>query len=113
MIRRPPRSTLFPYTTLFRSQLGRVIGLRAVSQYHNPRALGPEGRPMDWHTVRALYRVMIDDPGTPRVLEETGGSAAEAGPATRADPPKLPPSGVAKPAIAPPFCLPSLRRHPG
>src|SRR3989454_1032408 len=24
MIRRPPRSTLFPYTTLFRSDLGRV-----------------------------------------------------------------------------------------
>src|SRR3712207_8119843 len=24
MIRRPPRSTLFPYTTLFRSQLGSV-----------------------------------------------------------------------------------------
>src|SRR2546425_9331295 len=24
MIRRPPRSTLFPYTTLFRSHLGRV-----------------------------------------------------------------------------------------
>src|SRR5256885_14950071 len=24
MIRRPPRSTLFPYTTLFRSLLGRV-----------------------------------------------------------------------------------------
>src|SRR5687768_18188156 len=26
MIRRPPRSTLFPYTTLFRSPLGRVHG---------------------------------------------------------------------------------------
>src|SRR3712207_8695801 len=26
MIRRPPRSTLFPYTTLFRSDLGAVIG---------------------------------------------------------------------------------------
>src|SRR2546429_3995482 len=26
MIRRPPRSTLFPYTTLFRSDLGRVFG---------------------------------------------------------------------------------------
>src|SRR3989442_8760590 len=26
MIRRPPRSTLFPYTTLFRSQLGRPAG---------------------------------------------------------------------------------------
>src|SRR3712207_6412774 len=27
MIRRPPRSTLFPYTTLFRSCLGPTIGL--------------------------------------------------------------------------------------
>src|SRR5258708_15845637 len=26
MIRRPPRSTLFPYTTLFRSQIARFIG---------------------------------------------------------------------------------------
>src|SRR2546426_5768042 len=26
MIRRPPRSTLFPYTTLFRSPAGRVSG---------------------------------------------------------------------------------------
>src|SRR5258708_20699687 len=25
MIRRPPRSTLFPYTTLFRSRLGRAV----------------------------------------------------------------------------------------
>src|SRR6266536_4443072 len=28
MIRRPPRSTLFPYTTLFRSRPGRVVHLR-------------------------------------------------------------------------------------
>src|SRR5260370_13770200 len=27
MIRRPPRSTLFPYTTLFRSLLKRTLGL--------------------------------------------------------------------------------------
>src|SRR3712207_7163157 len=26
MIRRPPRSTLFPYTTLFRSSPGRAVG---------------------------------------------------------------------------------------
>src|SRR2546422_4426014 len=26
MIRRPPRSTLFPYTTLFRSRLGAAVG---------------------------------------------------------------------------------------
>src|SRR5438552_12766566 len=32
MIRRPPRSTLFPYTTLFRSQLGELEhrGLEAL-----------------------------------------------------------------------------------
>src|SRR2546422_11584349 len=33
MIRRPPRSTLFPYTTLFRSEVGHTLGLR-----HNFRA---------------------------------------------------------------------------
>src|SRR3989449_8452512 len=27
MIRRPPRSTLFPYTTLFRSHLPELVGL--------------------------------------------------------------------------------------
>src|SRR2546429_7025787 len=29
MIRRPPRSTLFPYTTLFRSRPGAAEGVRA------------------------------------------------------------------------------------
>src|SRR2546426_7909534 len=31
MIRRPPRSTLFPYTTLFRSARGRARELREAS----------------------------------------------------------------------------------
>src|SRR5690349_22564054 len=30
MIRRPPRSTLFPYTTLFRPSAGRLAGLPAA-----------------------------------------------------------------------------------
>src|SRR3712207_7378224 len=30
MIRRPPRSTLFPYTTLFRSDLTAIFGCYAV-----------------------------------------------------------------------------------
>src|SRR2546421_4293156 len=30
MIRRPPRSTLFPYTTLFRSRLARQLGAGAA-----------------------------------------------------------------------------------
>src|SRR5258708_10458783 len=33
MIRRPPRSTLFPYTTLFRSDLGPVLPV-VVGQRH-------------------------------------------------------------------------------
>src|SRR2546430_11216268 len=37
MIRRPPRSTLFPYTTLFRSDLGRAW--RLLSEVHQ-EALG-------------------------------------------------------------------------
>src|SRR3712207_8346417 len=32
MIRRPPRSTLFPYTTLFRSDRGRRLGRRRRGQ---------------------------------------------------------------------------------
>src|SRR5256885_5947776 len=38
MIRRPPRSTLFPYTTLFRSTLGKGVGF--VSSNPNPD-IGP------------------------------------------------------------------------
>src|SRR6266481_2651323 len=39
MIRRPPRSTLFPYTTLFRSRQA-VQGLRTKHQVHERRTLG-------------------------------------------------------------------------
>src|SRR2546421_8800998 len=34
MIRRPPRSTLFPYTTLFRSRLRRDDAAHALPQRH-------------------------------------------------------------------------------
>src|SRR3989442_7953688 len=36
MIRRPPRSTLFPYTTLFRSPPGPDEGLRVGDGVENP-----------------------------------------------------------------------------
>src|SRR5438270_9471652 len=41
MIRRPPRSTLFPYTTLFRSRVGQTFGV--------------PGGSMDW-VVSATYK---------------------------------------------------------
>src|SRR3712207_9312690 len=33
MIRRPPRSTLFPYTTLFRSKGARSFGFDQITEY--------------------------------------------------------------------------------
>src|SRR5260370_30732122 len=39
MIRRPPRSTLFPYTTLFRSH--NVWGVRNLFRYVLPDAVAP------------------------------------------------------------------------
>src|SRR5258708_1151381 len=51
MIRRPPRSTLFPYTTLFRSRLAAVIAPRDVEQVlarpprGHERTVGPVGHP--------------------------------------------------------------------
>src|SRR3712207_1997248 len=45
MIRRPPRSTLFPYTTLFRSDHPRT--------HHRARRPGPDERGVGGHAVAA------------------------------------------------------------
>src|SRR5688572_32366713 len=44
MIRRPPRSTLFPYTTLFRSGLHQGNGMAAEARF-----------PSGWRTSEALH----------------------------------------------------------
>src|SRR2546423_11115557 len=46
MIRRPPRSTLFPYTTLFRSRAGghRAFPRRPLAQHPLARDRLPQGR---------------------------------------------------------------------
>src|SRR3712207_7559724 len=54
MIRRPPRSTLFPYTTLFRSDVQLVI-LVALAVTH---------------LVAVEHHVVRDDRGAPRVVHE-------------------------------------------
>src|SRR5437588_7691706 len=56
MIRRPPRSTLFPYTTLFRSEGGRLADrARSIAGNAGPqRRLGPRhGRPRRYHRPAA------------------------------------------------------------
>src|SRR3712207_8036411 len=40
MIRRPPRSTLFPYTTLFRSHAGPLVEVRRLVVVEHPRGEG-------------------------------------------------------------------------
>src|SRR2546427_779088 len=58
MIRRPPRSTLFPYTTLFRSQRADVPGiLYAVDHQRH----GPRGR----HEVTRRPAPRLDDGDDP------------------------------------------------
>src|SRR2546430_5817534 len=60
MIRRPPRSTLFPYTTLFRSQFGRIppdAVHAAVPLYVH------FGRRRHHHTSRRGGSAVDDDPG--------------------------------------------------
>src|SRR2546425_8714460 len=47
MIRRPPRSTLFPYTTLFRSGFGSKIS-PYPEDYLVPACAKKLGRPVKW-----------------------------------------------------------------
>jgi ADP-ribose pyrophosphatase YjhB (NUDIX family) len=59
-------------------QRGRLTGLIGVSHRYDPGALGPEGVPVDWHVIRALFRVSVDLPTEPVVTEDAGGSTAAA-----------------------------------
>src|SRR5256885_8294679 len=53
MIRRPPRSTLFPYTTLFRSRRAPPPALRVPPEGH-AHLLGGRGRGIPRHVRRAV-----------------------------------------------------------
>src|SRR2546426_8833799 len=57
MIRRPPRSTLFPYTTLFRSAWGLVAGEVARADQHVVRIGG------EIAVVLAVHEQQIDADG--------------------------------------------------
>jgi ADP-ribose pyrophosphatase YjhB (NUDIX family) len=57
-------------------QRGRLLDLLGVASHRDAASLGPEGYPIDWHGVRAFYRVMVDQPTRPRVLDAGGSTAA-------------------------------------
>src|SRR2546430_12923504 len=51
MIRRPPRSTLFPYTTLFRSRNGKDEH-PSPDRFQTLAGFGPSFSPLPWHAQR-------------------------------------------------------------
>jgi 8-oxo-dGTP diphosphatase len=58
-------------------QAGRLIALLGVASHRDAASLGPEGYPIDWHGVRAFYRVVVDTP-TEVTVGDVGGSTSEA-----------------------------------
>ena len=58
-------------------QRGCLVGLLGVASHRDAAQLGPEGYPIDWHGVRAFYRVLVAQPTAPKVAD-VGGTTAEA-----------------------------------
>src|SRR5256885_9536554 len=70
MIRRPPRSTLFPYTTLFRSAIATGPGQFGAIQAVAP-ALGVDVLPIDVRDAGEIERDMTQFAQVPRSEEHT------------------------------------------
>jgi 8-oxo-dGTP diphosphatase len=72
-----------PSTALIRElaeetgQRGRLVELLGIASHRDAASLGPEGYPIDWHGVRAFYRVTVDLATAPTV-HDVGGSTSEA-----------------------------------
>src|SRR3712207_8948777 len=76
MIRRPPRSTLFPYTTLFRSVVGRLRtlpGILVPADHDKVVGLAPDLADGDLHRLPGVLDVGAhpDADGTARSEEHT------------------------------------------
>src|SRR2546429_1463908 len=59
MIRRPPRSTLFPYTTLFRSRTVRAVDRGVRGRRPAARATRPEEPRSEEHTSELQSRLHL------------------------------------------------------
>src|SRR3712207_3266974 len=87
MIRRPPRSTLFPYTTLFRSPLGRPVTLQghdqSIDAQSGPQVIGhapandlARGHVLDGGEIEpALVGREVGEVGQPGCVGPLGGEA--------------------------------------
>src|SRR5688572_31854214 len=61
MIRRPPRSTLFPYTTLFRSERHRQLHRPLQEDSHQVLGSHPQLVEMAGEAARALVELSVGD----------------------------------------------------
>src|SRR2546429_5348004 len=59
MIRRPPRSTLFPYTTLFRSLLRRCVDAQAPQPRQRSASTTSENARSEEHTSELQSRLHL------------------------------------------------------
>src|SRR5258708_17748739 len=74
MIRRPPRSTLFPYTTLFRSLQAAIAACHARAR---------TAAETDWARIAALYDTLAER--TPSPVVELNRATVSARPACRSE----------------------------
>lgn len=72
-----PRAAVFREIYEETGQDARVGALLNVTSFRHRRAIGPEGYPLDWHGVRAIYSATVDDPSAAQVVEAAGGSTSE------------------------------------
>src|SRR3712207_3646412 len=82
MIRRPPRSTLFPYTTLFRSQTGLNLAIElyeaGILAKYNVKIIGTSVESIKKGEDRDLFREVMKEIGEP-VIESDIVTTLEAG----------------------------------
>src|SRR3712207_4195686 len=71
MIRRPPRSTLFPYTTLFRSPRAFFACWRSIAELCPTEPGQPEGQAVDglWEEISEAPTQGIDCAAVRRTVE--------------------------------------------
>src|SRR5438874_476804 len=77
MLRRPPSSTLFPYTTLFRSMAALALGNSAAREL-----LDEIGSPLELGAINATHAVTVSGPSD--AIERLGAEARRRGVAFRA-----------------------------
>ncbi|HZE38586.1 MAG TPA: NUDIX domain-containing protein [Stackebrandtia sp.] len=72
-----PRDALLREIAEETGQSAEIQELMDVTSFRHRRAIGPEGYPLDWHGVRAIYRAHVPEPSPARVVETAGGSTSE------------------------------------